>query len=320
MNTQSGERIDDGRLLLASDAEWFTAALQSVLRRRLPTMEIDVALGRDELLASTLRHPPNLVIVDQRLAPAEGVGALCRQLVDRVLGRRAPLLVYTSGGPEPELEAEALAGGAWGLLHEPLRSEVLTAKVARFLEVEASIAGRHAGACIDPETGLFTLPCMLDTIPVLASLARRRRAAVSCAVVGPTTPLLGASADEERKRTARLCAENVRASDLSGRVDGGDVAIVTFDAAAPEAETLVRRLNALIRQKRQKEEGYALSAGIVEIASGGEAEDAGDQAGRDREGPRSAADLEPGDAVATARSALEEAREAGGGIRVAAVA
>lgn len=319
-------RESAGKVLLASDNEWFTEALTAVLRTHLYGLEIDVARDREEIPASVQRRRPNLVIVDDRLAREEGTAALCREMVDETLDAAVPVLLYISGGANPGLEAEALRAGAWGVLQEPLRSEVLTAKVDRFLAAEAMSRRRRIASCIDEETGLFELPCLLEALPVMASLARRRRSPVSCTVVGPTTRESGdVPAEEQRRRTARVCVENVRASDLRGWADGGDVAIVALDAPAEGAEVLVERLNALIRREHADDGAYPLSAGIVELEPGAgtdrpRAEGERPEAEAGRGADRVAAGIEPAEALAAARSALAEARAAGGGIRVAAVA
>lgn len=297
-------------LLVASDDEWFAESLTSVLRPRLLGVSVEVVGDREALMDRAAAGRPNLLIVDRRLVPPGDTGRLCQELVEGTLGRHTPLLVYNSGGAQPELEAEVLGAGAWGVLYEPLRSEILLARVARFLEVATSLREVRRGDCIDEETGLFELPFMLETIPLLTSLARRRRTSLSCTVIGPTRPASGSVAEEQRRVTARVCVENVRSSDLSGWADGENVAIVTFDAPVKGAETVVHRLDALAREAGGDERDYSLSAGIVEMESG-EGEE---------EHPAERSALEPDETLAAARSALEEAREAGGGIRVAAVA
>jgi hypothetical protein len=119
-----------------------------------------------------------------------------------------------------------------------------------------------------------------------------------------------------RESAARLWGQGIRESDVCGWIDDSELGIVTFGTDAAGVTTLVRRLTERTEADPAAGELTPVSAGIVELTDRF-VEDTGIEASKVAPMATRIASLS---AIAAARNALREAREAGGGIRIAEIA
>lgn len=184
---------------------------------------------------------------------------------------------------------------------------------------EAEDGEPHRGErppCREPggaDAGVLDLPDLVQGLETLRTLAARQGAPLSVVALGPTRPAGDGGPDERSCLAVELCASHIRASDLRGWLDDGDLGIVAFDASGEGAETLARRLDSLAGSGEQPGlerdgDAPALSAGIVEVPP---ADPSGGETGGDA--PESAPPALR--LLAAAQRELHRAREEGGAVR-----
>lgn len=308
----------DGRVrvvLLGSGEDWFASALRSVLEPE--GFVILRAASADEILSHVRETVPDLVILDDGLPPLDAP-ELMRRLIDGPLANHVPVLFHVSRGGVAGRGVRMLEAGAWGLLADPVRPAPLVAQLDRFLQIGRIVAERSdEERYVDRETDMSTLSGLSRLLPAVTDLARRRDVPISCAAIGPTEPGSGEALERQRRSMAELCRRHVRRSDFVGWLhEGSDFAVVAFGTSRSGAEEMARRLGDVSEGRSAGEEpGFTLSAGILEMEPRGEAA----AARRRGSGSGPSHEIETGieglHALAAARTALREARDAGGGIR-----
>lgn len=294
-------------VLLVSAHDWFASALQAVLEPE------GFVFSRVRSARVALRDAgqidPDIVIIDEGL-PDLDAPTLSSALTTGPLKSSVPMLVYSPNFWQESAQAAAMSAGAWDIIKEPVRSRLIVAKLRRLLEIKTLIETTEEGSLSDSETGLFNVSGLMRMLKILGAAARRTEESLSCVVIGPTSPVSTMTPDERRRRTAALCVENARASDAIGWVGDTDVGIIAFGTTAAGVTTLARRLN---ERAENVGLGTGLSAGVVEIPVSALADsDAQDRA------PSPVVDRIAGlSRFVAAQEALREARESGGGIRIA---
>lgn len=295
------------RVLLVSDQDWFASSLRAVLE---PEGYVFVRVRT----AKTALHEvagvdPDIMIVDEGLPDIETT-SLVTAIRDDVLSPVVPILSYSAGSWEAGGRRSGVRAMAWDAMREPLRPHVIIAKLRRLIEIRRLIEATDAGAAGGTAGRLFNLAGMMRMLRVMVATARRQEADLSCVVLGPSEfPEPGVDV-EQRARLESLCTAAIRESDVCGWIRESDLGIVAFGADAAGATSLVRRLSA---QTAEKEPFAPLSAGIAQIPVGVE----------DRLDPSSpavssvASRVASLSCVAAAQGALDLARQAGGGIRIA---
>lgn len=306
-------------VLLGTVKDWFASALRAVLEPEGFT--VYRAHSSEEVLSFLARMEPDLVLLDEQL-PRLALPELSRLLLDGPLPRHVPLLYHSSGGGGASGEDVAmLQAGAWGVFEDPIRPATLVAQFRRYLGIGRRMqAGAEFHQHVDPETGILTLTGLMRLLPALSNLARRRGTPVSYTVIGPTEPGSGRLLERQKRNTADLCRRHLRKSDFVGWLDEGtDLAVVAYGTSRSGAGGLARRLNDLAEeQTRASELRYALSAGILEMEPSRKGAEARGREGNGKS-PETEMKLESLQALAAAQTALEKARNAGGGIRFADV-
>jgi DNA-binding response OmpR family regulator len=271
---------------------------------------LEVVSDEAALLSAGSEWRPSLLLLDYELA-GSATRRLCRDLYSEALPWNVPLVVSSAGPLEESCKAEVFEGGAWLVLTEPLFFSSLLAQLRKLAEV--SFVAESPALRTDPAAG--ELPALEESwraFGILASLAERRGAALTCVVAGPTTPAGREMLSRQRRATAEMCARSLRSSDVYAWAgsDGGDVVILAYGASPEGAEAMVRRLNRAASDRAElAETSDVLSAGIREILPAG-------SEGRPTAG-HAAADRIRSDGLASARTALRLARQAGGGVRIA---
>jgi CheY-like chemotaxis protein len=294
-------------VLLVSAHDWFASALQAVLEPE------GFVFSRVRSARVALRDAgqidPDIVIIDEGL-PDLDAPTLSSALAAGPLKSSVPMLVYSPNFWQESAQAAAMSAGAWDIIKEPVRSRLIVAKLRRLLEIKALIETTEEGSLSDADTGLFNVSGLLRMLKILGATARRSEECLSCVVLGPTSPVSTMTPEERRRLTAALCVENARASDAIGWVDESDVGIIAFGTTAAGVTTLARRLS---ERAVQEGLGTGLSAGVVEIPIAALAE----SATQDRAKSPVVDRIAGLSRFVAAQQALREAREAGGGIRIA---
>lgn len=295
-------------LTLATSRDWFAAALEGVLGAE--SYYLHRVETFDELLGNlrSQEQPPDALILDDHLERDETADAI-RRLHAGPLSPDVPLLIYTSGLPDDGVYADLLKAGAWDVVQGPIRSESLLAALRRYLVISRRLRRERRGTETDDGADLPAIEALFDRVPVLEAMAKREGAHIVVMAVGPTGSRERDSSDRVHEQLAELCVDGLRRSDLCGWLDSNDdLAVVAYSRSQEGARVLAERLSEMAaRRLERKRPEEALSVGVVELGP--------DELPEHVRGEKRAdAQLE---VLADARRALEEAREAGGGIRFA---
>jgi DNA-binding NarL/FixJ family response regulator len=302
-----GARDGTVKVLLVSAHDWFASALQAVLEPE--GFVFSRVRSARVALRDAAQIDPDIVIIDEGL-PDLDAPTLSSALTAGPLKSSVPMLVYSPNFWQESAQAAAMSAGAWDIIKEPVRSRLIVAKLRRLLEIKALIETTEEGSLSDMETGLFNVSGLLRMLKILGATARRTQECLSCVVLGPTSPVSAMTPEERRRRTASLCVENARASDAIGWIDDTNVGIIAFGTTAAGLTALAGRLS-----EKAVEEGLGtgLSAGVVEIPVAAHAE----SSIQDRTQSPVVDRVAGLSRFVAAQQALREAREAGGGIRIA---
>jgi CheY-like chemotaxis protein len=277
----------------------------------------EVESGR-QALARVSRLPPDAVILDEGL-PDASAAELCSRLIEQGLKSSTPILVYSPSLWHEAEQTEARQAGAWDVIREPIRSRLLVAKLSRLLHIKELIDVSNSEAVSDPAAGVFSLAGLLETLPIVGSIAQRAEVNLSCAVLGPTEPAASeAEIEEQRWATATVCRRNTRASDLCAWIGRIDMAMVAYGADQEETGRVVRRLSERAEMADNSSDPMPISGGVVTLSPPYTAT----TGTRDRDPvlsrgpgfhPHRIASLSR---FAAAQSALQQARESGGGVQI----
>lgn len=297
-------------VLLVSAHDWFASALQAVLE---PEGFVFARARSARRALRTVEHiEPEVVIIGEQLPDLDAAG-LARALLAGGLKESIPILVYSPNFWHEQEQAAAMAAGAWDIIKEPVRPSLIVAKLRRLLEIKRLIELAEESSLTDGPTGLLNLTGLMRSMRVLEATAQRNAAPLSCVVIGPSDPGSGPDLDRQKQVAADLCRRHVRESDLCGWVAEADFGVVAYNTTAAGVTTLVRRLNESLSTGPEGERMHPLSAGVVEFPA---PDDRLSRSGsRTDHAPRIASLSR----LAAAQSALRDARDGGGGIRIAEV-
>jgi len=301
---------DTVNVMLVSAHDWFASALQAVLE---PEGFVFARMRSARVaLRDASQVSPDMVIVDEGLPDMDAAG-LASSLGHGGLKSSVPILVYSPNFWHENEQAAAMRAGAWDIIKEPIRSNLVVAKLRRLLEIKQLIEATEEGSLSDAATGLFNLAGTMRMLRVMGSAARRHGASLTCVVLGPTELPETGSIEALRERGARLWGQGVRESDVCGWVDGSELGIVAFGTDAAGATTMVRRLTESTASDPNAGGLVPVSAGIAELT-----DRVGEPQRAEGETIAPLANRLAGlSGIAAARAALRQAREAGGGIRIA---
>jgi len=299
-------------VMLVSAHDWFASALQAVLE---PESFVFTRVRSARVaLRDAPQIDPDIVIIDEGL-PDMDAPALSSSLCAGAIKSSVPILVYSPNFWHESEQAAAMRAGAWDIIKEPVRSNLVVAKLRRLLDIKRLIEATEAGSLSDTATGLFNLAGLMRMLRIMGGASRRHGASLSCVVMGPTTIPSADSMEALREHAASLWGQGIRESDVCGWIDDSELGIITFGTDAAGVTSLVRRLTERTQADPAAGELLPVSAGIVEL-TGRFVEDTGVEAPRVTPMATRIASLS---GIAAARQALREAREAGGGIRIAEI-
>jgi PleD family two-component response regulator len=184
---------------------------------------------------------PDLVILDQQLPDFSGV-EVCRQLrSDPRFGDALPIIITTAGPSGRPQRLTAYAAGAWEFYGQPLDSEALLHKLRVYLASYQEV-GRLRRAALVESHGIYTQAGLTQRASEVVAEMRRAGRPVSCVAWS-----MGTVADAgELDRVTAVFRQNGRASDVLGRLDTGEFAVVAGGASSTDAGFIAERFRGVL--------------------------------------------------------------------------
>ncbi len=241
-DTTTGFAAPEGResaphlVLLASDQEWSTRSLESVLGPH-GFASVRAYTGRQALELIRRTHP-DVVIIDAGMPDIPGVD-LCLQLRDDPEFPSSTPVVMTTAGPASRSQRlDAYRAGVWEYLSLPVDAEALILKLTAFLRAKREIDRSREESLLDDSTGLYNVRGLARRAREMGAEASRRHAPLACVAVSAS--VAGESGFEDldprvAEELGDLCRRTARSSDAVGRLSRSDFAILapaTDDAGA----------------------------------------------------------------------------------------
>lgn len=235
-DAEMGREASPPLVLLASDQEWSTRSLESVLGPH-GFASVRAYTGRQALELIRRTHP-DVVIVDSGMPDMPGV-ELCIQLRnDPEFPSSTPVVMTTAGPASRSQRLDAYRAGVWEYLSMPVDAEALILKLSAFVRAKREIDRSRDESLLDDSTGLYNVRGLARRAREMGAEASRRHAPLACVAI-TATPTGGTGGDELDPRMAEelgdLCRRTARASDAVGRLGRSDFAILapaTGDAGA----------------------------------------------------------------------------------------
>jgi two-component system cell cycle response regulator len=247
-STRSAVVSENGResypplVLLASDQEWSTRSLESVLGPH-GFASVRAYTGRQtlELIRRTL---PDVVIIDSGMPDIPGID-LCRELRnDPEFPSSTPVIMTTAGPASRSQRLDAYRAGVWEYLSLPVDAEALILKLSAFVRAKREIDRSREESLLDDATGLYNVRGLARRAREMGAEAARRHDSLACVAVTVGVP--GEPAGELAPRLAEeigdLCRRTARSSDAVGRLGRSDFAILAPATDAAGATRLAERL------------------------------------------------------------------------------
>jgi len=237
-----GRELSPPLVLLASDQEWSTRSLESVLGPH-GFASVRAYTGRQALELIRRTHP-DVVIIDSGMPDIPGVD-LCLQLRnDPEFPSSTPIIMTTAGPASRSQRLDAYRAGAWEYLSLPVDAEALILKLSAFVRAKREIDRSREESLLDDATGLYNVRGLARRARELGAEASRRHAPLACVAITVTTA--GTAGEDLDPRLAdeisELCRRTARSSDSIGRLGRSDFAILAPATDAAGAVRLAERL------------------------------------------------------------------------------
>jgi DNA-binding NtrC family response regulator len=129
------------KMLVVDDDEVFLQAMETFLRLKLPTVQIDVSISGHEALRLIQADGYRLIIADWRMPGMDGVTFL---KVAKEGSPRVPVILLT-GQHDEAMVRSAKSNGAYAVLHKPIERDELFRHIAQALGV-AALPTNNSGA------------------------------------------------------------------------------------------------------------------------------------------------------------------------------
>jgi diguanylate cyclase (GGDEF)-like protein len=234
-------------VLIASDQEWSSRSLESVLGPRGYAV-LRAGTGQRTLELARIAQPDGCIL-DAGMADIRGVELCARLRQDTKFPLNVPIIMTTSSIGNRAERLEAYAAGAWELCAEPLDIDVLLLKLDAFVQAKLAADRVRDETLVDEETGLYNMRGLARRAREIGGDATRRRDAIACVVFAPEPDGRtggDGTADSEvpavAETVSRVCRSNARISDAVGRLGPNEYAIIAPSTSAAGADTIVERL------------------------------------------------------------------------------
>lgn len=226
-------------VLIANDQEWTGRAVESILAAN--GYRVHQAYTAREALSVASAISPDLVILDQQLPDFSGV-EVCRQLRSNPrFGSTLPIIITTAGPSGRPQRLTAYAAGAWEFYGQPLDSEALLHKLRVYLASYQEVRRLRRAALVESH-GLYTQNGLAQRATELMAEMRRLGRPISCVAWS-----FGEVADVELlDGLMAVFRQNGRASDVLGRLDTGEFAIVAGGASSNDANIIAERFRGVL--------------------------------------------------------------------------
>ncbi len=261
----NGAEASPPLVLLASDQEWSTRSLDSVLGPH-GFASVRAYTGKQALDLIRRTHP-DVVIIDAGMPDISGVD-LCQQLRDDPEFPSSTPVVMTTAGPASRSQRlDAYRAGVWEYLSLPVDAEALLLKLSAFVRAKREIDRSRAESLLDDSTGLYNVRGLARRAREMGAEASRRHAPLACVAV---TVRMADTTDGDdlpprvAEELADLCRRTARASDAVGRLGRSDFAIIapmTDDAGAVRLAARLREGAALAALREDGATRFELRAG-----------------------------------------------------------
>ena len=243
LGTDTGRELSPPLVLLASDQEWSTRSLESVLGPH-GFASVRAYTGHQALDLCRRTHP-DVVIIDAGMPDIPGI-ELCQQLRDDPEFPASTPVVMTTAGPASRSQRlDAYRAGVWEYLSLPVDAEALLLKLAAFVRAKREIERSREESLLDDSTGLYNVRGLARRAREMGAEASRRHAPLACVAVTVSAPGIEGP-DELDPRVAEelgdLCRRTARSSDAVGRLGRSDFAVIAPATDAAGAVRLAERL------------------------------------------------------------------------------
>ena len=230
-------------VLLASDQEWSTRSLESVLGPH-GFASVRAYTGRQAMELIRRTHP-DVVIIDSGMPDTSGVD-LCAQLRDDPeFPSSTPVIMTTAGPASRSQRLDAYRAGVWEYLSLPVDAEALILKLSAFVRAKREIERSREESLLDDSTGLYNVRGLARRAREMGAEASRRHSPLACVAVTASVSGEGIP-DDLNPRIAEelgdLCRRTARASDAVGRLGRSDFAILAPATDDVGAVRLAERL------------------------------------------------------------------------------
>jgi len=218
-------------------------------------------------LAAVRRTSPDAIVVAAALPdmqPAE----LCLRLrgAARVSPHTPILIVGELASRDARLAA--LRAGASCIFGEPLDVAELLIKLDSYAQLKTLAEQMQSNSLLDRETGLYNFQGLSRRVEELGALSVRAHGALACVVLAIEVEDEGVL-PEVRVFCAQTIKGGVRHSDVPGRIDAAEFAVVAPRTSATGAIQLAQRLAGVMRRRSHAGAvpSFQLRAGYDAIAN-----------------------------------------------------
>ncbi len=232
-------------VLLASDQEWSTRSLESVLGPH-GFASVRAYNGRQAMELVRATHP-DVVILDSGMPDMPGMELCLRLRDDPDFSPSTPVVMVTAGPASRSQRLDAYRAGAWEFLSVPVDVEALLLKLSAFVRAKREIDRSREESLLDSATGLYNVRGLTRRAREIGADAARRHTALACLALGAASVgAQGRIGEELEPRLAAefgdLCRQTIRSSDAVGRLGRAEFAIIAPATGGGGAVRLAERV------------------------------------------------------------------------------